>query len=35
VRLDLVQRCGAALWNAFIDRYHYLGFKRLSGAHLR
>jgi hypothetical protein len=35
VRLDLVQRTGSALWNEFIDRYHYLGYKPLPGAQLR
>src|SRR5919106_4778250 len=24
-----------ALWNEFVDRYHYLGYKRPMGAHLR
>ena len=24
-----------ALWNEFVDRYHYLGYRRLMGAHLR
>jgi len=24
-----------ALWNEFVDRYHYLGYRRPMGAHLR
>jgi hypothetical protein len=35
VRLELVQRCGTALWNELIDRYHYLGYTALPGAQLR
>jgi hypothetical protein len=35
VRLELVERAGSALWNELIDRYHYLGYKPLSGAQLR
>ncbi len=26
---------GRQLWNAFVDRYHYLGYKRPYGAHVR
>jgi hypothetical protein len=35
LRLDLVERTGSALWNEYIDRYHYLGYKPLPGAQLR
>jgi hypothetical protein len=30
-----VDRQGSALWNELIDRYHYLGYRRLPGAQLR
>jgi hypothetical protein len=30
-----VQRTDSALWNEYIDRYHYLGYKPLPGAQLR
>ena len=33
--LELVQKSQSALWNEFIDRYHYLGYKALPGAQLR
>jgi len=35
LRLEVVQREGSALWNEYIDRYHYLGYKPLPGAQLR
>jgi len=35
LRLALVDRSGSALWNEYIDRYHYLGYKPLPGAQLR
>jgi hypothetical protein len=35
LRLELVERAGSALWNEYIDRYHYLGYKPLPGAQLR
>jgi hypothetical protein len=35
VRLEIVSRAGGALWNEYIDRYHYLGYKPLPGAQLR
>lgn len=33
--LELVDSRSSALWNEFIDRYHYLGYKALPGAQLR
>jgi hypothetical protein len=35
LRLAVVERTGSALWNEYIDRYHYLGYKPLPGAQLR
>lgn len=36
LRLEVVRdKNGIALWNELIDRYHYLGFKRPIGSHLR
>jgi len=35
LRLEPVQRTDSALWNEYIDRYHYLGYKPLAGAQLR
>jgi hypothetical protein len=35
LHLDLVQRKDSALWNEYIERYHYLGYKPLPGAQLR
>lgn len=35
LRLELVDRKSSALWNEYIDRYHYLGYKPLPGAQLR
>jgi len=32
---ELVKKEQSALWNEFIDRYHYLGYKALAGAQLR
>jgi uncharacterized protein YneR len=33
--MELVDRVTSALWNAYIDRYHYLGYTPLPGAQLR
>jgi Domain of unknown function (DUF4338) len=33
--LEIVNRTTSALWNAYIDRYHYLGYTPLPGAQLR
>jgi hypothetical protein len=33
--LDLVAHSTSALWNAYIDQYHYLGYTPLPGAQLR
>jgi hypothetical protein len=35
LRLEMVQRSASALWNEYIERYHYLGYKPLPGAQLR
>ena len=35
LRLEVVARKDSALWNEYIDRYHYLGYKPLPGAQLR
>ncbi len=35
LRLEVVQRASSALWNEYIERYHYLGYKPLAGAQLR
>jgi hypothetical protein len=35
LRLEQVQRGSSALWNEYVDRYHYLGYKPLPGAQLR
>jgi hypothetical protein len=36
VHLELVEsRSQSQLWNEYIDRYHYLGYRRLPGAQLR
>ena len=35
LRLEPVERPSSALWNEYIDRYHYLGYKPLAGAQLR
>jgi hypothetical protein len=33
--LEIVTRTTSALWNAYIDQYHYLGYTPLPGAQLR
>ena len=33
--LEVVDKKSSALWNEFIDRYHYLSYKTLPGAQLR
>lgn len=33
--MELVDRVTSALWNAYIDHYHYLGYTPLAGAQLR
>ena len=35
LRLQMVTKSTSALWNEYIDRYHYLGHKLLPGAQLR
>ena len=35
LRLNKVQRADSSLWNEYIERYHYLGYKTLPGAQLR
>jgi hypothetical protein len=35
LELEIVTSRTGALWNEFIDRYHYLGYKTLPGAQLR
>lgn len=35
LELELVDKRSSSLWNEFIDRYHYLGYKTLPGAQLR
>ncbi len=35
LRLEVVDRTSSALWNEYMDRYHYLGYKPLPGAQLR
>ena len=35
LHLERVARPDGALWNEYIDRYHYLGYKPLPGAQLR
>ena len=35
LRIQRVERKDSALWNEYIDRYHYLGYKPLPGAQLR
>ena len=35
LRLQMVTKTTSALWNEYIDRYHYLGHKPLPGAQLR
>ena len=33
--IEIVSKNNSALWNEYIDRYHYLGYKPLPGAQLR
>jgi len=35
LKLRLVANRDSMLWNEYVERYHYLGFKRLPGAQLR
>lgn len=35
LKLEIVTSLTGTLWNEFIDRYHYLGYKTLPGAQLR
>lgn len=35
LEIDLVCKADSALWNEYIDRYHYLGYTPLPGAQLR
>jgi hypothetical protein len=35
LQVELVGKDDSALWNEYIDRYHYLGYTPLSGAQLR
>lgn len=35
LELEVIDSRGSALWNEYIDRYHYLGYKTLPGAQLR
>jgi hypothetical protein len=35
LQLQLVEKTDSALWNEYIDRYHYLGYTPLPGAQLR
>jgi hypothetical protein len=35
LQVEIVRRSDSALWNEYIDRYHYLGYTPLSGAQLR
>lgn len=35
LKLELVEKAESALWNEYIDRYHYLGYTPLPGAQLR
>lgn len=35
LRIELVKKGRSAIWNEFIDRYHYLGYCALPGAQLR
>ena len=35
LRLQMVTKTTSALWNEYVDRYHYLGHKSLPGAQLR
>ena len=35
LEFSIVGKSESKLWNAYIDRYHYLGYKKLGGAQLR
>ena len=35
LQMEIVGQSGSALWNEYIDRYHYLGYTPLPGAQLR
>ena len=35
LRLQMVSKNNSALWNEYIERYHYLGYTPLPGAQLR
>lgn len=35
LQLDIAEKTDSALWNEYIDRYHYLGYTPLPGAQLR
>ena len=35
LRFTKVERADSSLWNEYIERYHYLGYKTLPGAQLR
>ena len=35
LKIELVTKSSSQLWNEYIDRYHYLGYKPLPGAQLR
>lgn len=35
LQVDIAQKADSALWNEYIDRYHYLGYTPLPGAQLR
>lgn len=35
LHLEMVKRSTSTLWNEYIDRYHYLGYKALPGAQIR
>jgi len=35
IHLELITKDSSRLWNEYIDRYHYLGYKTLPGAQLR
>lgn len=35
IKLHLIDKTNTSLWNEYIDRYHYLGFKKLPGSQLR
>ncbi len=35
LQVEIVRKSDSALWNEYIDRYHYLGYTPLSGAQLR